>query len=101
MTTPPAFGKQPLMHPDANTAPLVAAAHRRSEQTRAKAIQALRELDRAGTPVTFEPFARHASDDHDRYGETLATGRRQVISSLLTSIDQWSRPVSGVFRSHP
>ena len=61
MTTPPAFRKQPLMHPDANTAPLVAAAHRRSEQTRAKAIQALRELGRAGTPVTFESFARHPS----------------------------------------
>jgi Family of unknown function (DUF6262) len=39
------------MHPD-NTAPIIAAARQRHELTRAKAIQTLRELDRAGTPVT-------------------------------------------------
>lgn len=33
------------------------AAARRHELTRAKAIQALRELDRAGTPVTFASVA--------------------------------------------
>jgi hypothetical protein len=37
------------MRPD-NTAPIIA---RRRELTRARTIQALRELDRAGTPVTF------------------------------------------------
>jgi hypothetical protein len=41
------------MRPD-NIAPLIAAAHQRHELTRAKAIKALRELDYAGTPVTFE-----------------------------------------------
>ena len=47
------------MPPDAHT-PL-AAARQRHELTRSKAIQALRELDHAGTAVTFESVARHAS----------------------------------------
>ena len=46
------------MRPDA--APLAEAAARRHELTRAKAIQALRELDRAGTPVTFAAVASAA-----------------------------------------
>jgi 2'-5' RNA ligase len=36
------------------------AAARRHELTRAKAIQALREIDRAGTPVTFAGVAQAA-----------------------------------------
>ncbi len=40
--------------------PLSEAAARRHELTRAKAIQALRELDRAGTPVTFTAVAQAA-----------------------------------------
>ena len=44
------------MRPD----PLSDAAARRHELTRAKAIQALRELDRAGTPVTFAGVAQAA-----------------------------------------
>ena len=40
--------------------PLAAAAARRHELTRAKAIQALRELDRAGAPVTFASVAATA-----------------------------------------
>jgi len=40
--------------------PLAEAAARRHELTRAKAIQALRELDRAGTPVTFTGVASAA-----------------------------------------
>lgn len=47
------------MRPD-NTQHLVTAAKRRHELTRAKAIRALRELDRAGTPVTFQTLARTA-----------------------------------------
>jgi hypothetical protein len=47
------------MRPD-NTAPIIAAARRRRELTRAKAIRALRELRHAGTPVTFEAVAREA-----------------------------------------
>ena len=47
------------MPPDQPT-PLAIAAARRHELTRAKAIQALRELDRAGTPVTFAAVAAAA-----------------------------------------
>jgi hypothetical protein len=46
------------MRPD--HAPLAVAAARRHELTRAKAIQALRELDRAGTTVTFAAVAAAA-----------------------------------------
>ncbi len=44
------------MRPD----PLAEAAARRHELTRSKAIQALRELDRAGAPVTFASVAAAA-----------------------------------------
>jgi hypothetical protein len=47
------------MPPEA-PAPLAAAAARRHQLTRARAIQALRELDRAGSPVTFASVARAA-----------------------------------------
>jgi Family of unknown function (DUF6262) len=40
--------------------PLAEAAARRHELTRARAVQALRELDRAGAPVTFARVARQA-----------------------------------------
>jgi hypothetical protein len=40
--------------------PLSEAAARRHELTRAKAIQAMRELDRAGTPITFAGVAQAA-----------------------------------------
>jgi hypothetical protein len=39
---------------------IVAAAHQRREYTRAKAIQALRELDRAGMAITFQTVAQAA-----------------------------------------
>lgn len=47
------------MCPEAATA-LAAAARQRHELTRARAIQAIRELDRAGTPVTFTAVAGQA-----------------------------------------
>ena len=47
------------MHAD-DPSPLAAAAAQRHELTRAKAIQALRELDRAGTPATFAAVAAAA-----------------------------------------
>jgi hypothetical protein len=47
------------MRPD-NTGPIIAAARRRHELTRAKAIRALRELGHTATPVTFEAVARQA-----------------------------------------
>jgi hypothetical protein len=47
------------MPPD-SSGRLADAARRRHELTRAKTIRSLRELDRTGTPVTFETVARHA-----------------------------------------
>jgi len=44
-----------------NTRHIVAAAQRRHEYTRAKAIRALRTLDAEGRPVTFEAVAKQAS----------------------------------------
>ena len=46
--------------PPVRSDPLAEAASRRHELTRSKAIQALRELDRAGTPVTFAAVGRAA-----------------------------------------
>jgi negative regulator of sigma E activity len=43
-----------------NPDPLAEAAARRHELTRSRAVQALRELDRAGTPVTFAAVAQAA-----------------------------------------
>lgn len=43
-----------------NSAHLLAAARRRTEQTRTRALRALRDLDNAGAPVTFEALAREA-----------------------------------------
>ncbi|MFG2638792.1 DUF6262 family protein [Streptomyces sp. NPDC048362] len=43
-----------------NSRHIVAAAYNRHEYTRAKAIQALREIDAAGTAVTFDTVARAA-----------------------------------------
>jgi|GEM_PF-743057 len=47
------------MRPD-NTAPIIAAARHRHELTRARAIQAIRELDHAGSLVTFAGVAGQA-----------------------------------------
>jgi hypothetical protein len=47
------------MRPD-NSPAIVAAARRRHELTRAKAIQALRELDRAGASISFAAVAQAA-----------------------------------------
>jgi hypothetical protein len=47
------------MRPE-RTAPITAAARRRHDHTRARATQALRELDQAGTPVTYAAVAAAA-----------------------------------------
>lgn len=46
--------------PSDNSHHLAVAARRRAELTRAKAVQALRELDRAGAPISFDGVARTA-----------------------------------------
>ena len=43
-----------------NSIHLTTAARRRHEHTRAKAVAAMHELDRAGAVLTFESVARHA-----------------------------------------
>ena len=55
-------GKGPAMRPD----PLSEAAARRHELTRSRAVQALRELDRAGVPVTFAGVAKAAGISRSR-----------------------------------
>jgi hypothetical protein len=47
------------MRPD-NAAPIIAAARHRHELTRARAVQALRELDHTGAPVSFAAVAAAA-----------------------------------------
>jgi len=44
-----------------NTRHLIRAARLRSDQTRERAVDALRRLDRAGTPLTVEAVAREAN----------------------------------------
>lgn len=46
--------------PADNTRHLRAAAHRRAEQTRRRALATLRRMDAAGTPVTLDGLAREA-----------------------------------------
>jgi hypothetical protein len=47
--------------PADNTVHLATSARRRHELTRSKAVQALRELENTGAPVTFETVARTAA----------------------------------------
>jgi hypothetical protein len=75
------------MRPD-NTAHLRAAARRRQEQTRSKAVRALRELGQSFRPVTFEAVARQAGisrswlytqpDIREQIEQLRATARRNA-----------------------
>jgi hypothetical protein len=44
-----------------NSRHIIASARRRSQYTRARAVQALRELDADGRPVTFDAAAKQAA----------------------------------------
>ena len=61
----------------ADPTPIVTAARQRHELTRAKAIRALRELDRAGTPITFEIVA-HAAEVSRSWLYTQADIRAEI-----------------------
>lgn len=85
--------KRALMRAD-NSRHIVEAAHRRSEYTRSKAIQALRELDAAGQSVTFEAVAKRAGVSRSwLYGqpdlrtevESLRAARRRASAFQLPS----------------
>jgi hypothetical protein len=75
----------PRMRAD-NTTHLIAAASRRHELARSKAIRAIRELDAAGTTVTFESVARAAgvsrswlyTQDNQRLRHQLAQALGQL-----------------------
>jgi hypothetical protein len=79
------------MRPD-NTAPLIATARRRHEITRAKAIQALRDLERDGTPINFATVAHAAgvsrswlyneNDLREEITRLRETTRRSVIPAI-------------------
>ncbi len=81
--------------PADNTAQLIDSARRRHELTRAKAIRALRELDRAGTSITFELVARTAEvsrswlysqpDIRDQIQQLRDTARRAPTSRVPAS----------------
>jgi hypothetical protein len=63
-----------------NSRHIVAAARNRHEYTRAKAVQALREIEAAGTPVTFEPSLARPRFGNDR---TLLTGNQKSTPKSL------------------
>ena len=75
-----------------NTRHIIAAAQRRHELTRAKAIQALRTLDAQGRPVTFEAVAQAATvsrswlyaqpDVRAEIERLRATGRRATATPV-------------------
>jgi DNA anti-recombination protein RmuC len=75
-----------------NTRHIIAAAQRRHELTRAKAIQALRTLDAQGRPVTFEAVAQAAAvsrswlyaqpDVRAEIERLRATGRRATATPV-------------------
>jgi hypothetical protein len=88
------------MRPD-NTAPIIAAAQRRHELTRSKAVQALRELHTAGAPVTFESVARTAGvsrswlytqPDIRTEIERLREATRQTPAAPVPTSQQASEP---------
>ena len=63
-----------------NSIHLTTAARQRHEHTRAKAIAAMHELDRAGAVLTFESVARHAASP--ARGSTHQTDLKDEIRRL-------------------
>jgi hypothetical protein len=75
----------------ADPSSIIAAARQRHELTRAKAVKALRELDRTGAPVTFQAVAAAArvsrswlyaagADNVVRPGHDLFDQRNEILS---------------------
>jgi hypothetical protein len=78
-----------------NTAAIITAAQRRHALTRAKAIQALRKLDHAGTPITFETIARTAP--FTEQGQEFLQLSRQIAAStdIVPAHDRGRRAAAG------
>lgn len=64
---------------------IVEAARRRSEYTRAKAVQALRSLDAAGESVTFETAAKLAGVSRSWPMPSRTCGRRSSACEQRTT----------------
>ena len=84
-----------------NSQHLIAAARERAEQTRTRALRALRRLDEAGVAVTFEAIAREAGVSRSwLYGqadlrtEIEALRTRSRPSSPASSTTQRQRPAT-------
>ena len=74
--------------------PLAEAAARRHELTRSKAIQALRELDRAGAPVTYTSVA--AAAGISRSWLYTQPDISDQIRRLRTLIERQPRPANSI-----
>jgi hypothetical protein len=82
------------MRPD-NTAHLRAAARRRQEQTRSKAVRALRELGQSPRPVTFEAVARQAGISRSwLYTQPDIRGQIERLRSATCQVPGPPRPAS-------
>jgi hypothetical protein len=75
------------MHSD-NSIHLRTAARRRHEHTRAKALAALHELDRAGAPITFESVADAALLTELRGGSPHVNGVVVVSGATVCARDR-------------
>jgi DNA anti-recombination protein RmuC len=84
--------------PADNTVHLVTAARQRHELTRAKAIRALRELDQAGTPVTFEIVAKQANVSRS-WLYTQPDIRAEIERQRQSSRHTPSTPIPGAQRA--
>jgi len=73
--------------------PLSEAAARRHELTRSKAIQALRELDRAGAPVTFAAVAQAAGISRSwLYTQPDISGQIRRLRTKADGVDSAAIP---------
>ena len=84
----------PQMRPD-NTAPIIAAARHRHELTRARAIQAIRELDHAGSLVTFAGVAGQAG-----ISRSWLYSQPDIRAEIARLRDATSRSGPNLARSH-
>jgi hypothetical protein len=71
-----------------NSIHLTTAAKRRHELTRAKAIAALHDLDRAGAKITFEAVADHALLTELRGGSPHVNGVVVVSGATVCARDR-------------
>lgn len=88
-----------------NTAHLRAATRRRSERTRDQALAALRRLDTAGAPITFQALAREAGvsrswiyNQTDLRTEIQRLRRRQPLDPARTTPERQRASADSLLR---